>query len=112
MARRTTHDPGSNSVDGPVAHGLPDWDLEPVGELMIRRRSSPARAPVGDDPAPVATARRPMIETSSPVPAEVPASDPAVTQDPVSAQSRQCKACGAPLEDGAGFCSDCGAAKS
>jgi len=89
--------------DGRLATQFPSWDLLPPHTLLVRRR--PVQVPK-TPPTPEAVVRPPAAppvpNVQAPAPEHVPVS--AVASSPVV-----CRQCSRPLEDGAVFCSECGA---
>jgi hypothetical protein len=101
--------PGDAAGEERLATHLPIWDLVPPHALLVRRRA--VHAPAAP-PSPVHTpARSPSpVYTSAAAASPPQVRPPAVSAQPVS--SRACQQCNEPLEDGAAFCSECGASQS
>jgi hypothetical protein len=88
-----------------LATQFPNWDLLPPHTLLVRRRFGQAAAPKTLPKAEAVAARQaaiPVPRPTAPAPPPVP---------PVEAPPSRvlCQQCHEPMEDGASFCSECGA---
>ena len=89
--------------DGRLATQFPSWDLLPPHTLLVRRRSVQVPKTPQTPEAVVRTpAATPVPKVQAPAPARVP--PPEIAPSPIV-----CRQCNQPLEDGATFCSECGA---
>ena len=93
-------EPASSQSEGPVATSLPVWDLVPPHTFVPRRPVKVTYvAPVPDVPA--------HASPSRPVAPQEPVAASAALDDAASSTA-VCRQCHEPVEDGAGFCSECG----
>jgi len=85
-----------------LASHLPAWDLVPSHTLLVRRRSGLASKTTDTSEAPLTT-HTPVLASQPHTAqhAQVPSVEPSA---PVL-----CRQCKQPLEEGASFCSECGA---
>ena len=88
-----------------LATQFPSWDLLPPHTLLVRRRFGQTAA--SKSPPKPEAAAKPLAAMPRPRPtAPVPPPAPPVETAPPGALCQQCRE---PLEEGAMFCSECGA---